>query len=126
MSVEDLNDSPNAPVLSASPASPGAATEKPQRSPRRYKKPAYLNTMTEAEKEANLKVIDNMNKRLNYLKNPRYKTEMPHIPMSTVTPPSHSFRPSSPTSSPARIPFQLFRPWFSFRTARKTWSTNCR
>ena len=84
MAMEDLNGTGKEPVLSIAPASPGQATEKPQRSPRRYKKPAYLNTMSEAEKDANLRVIENMNKRLNYLKNPRYKTEKAQILMSTV------------------------------------------
>ena len=51
---------------------------------KRYRKPAYLNTMSEAEKDANLKVLDNMNKRVNYLKNPRYKTNKAPILMSTV------------------------------------------
>ena len=81
---EDLNDAGKEAVLNASPTSTMQRTDKPRTSPKRYKKPAYLNTMSEAEKDANLKVIDNMNKRLNYLKNPRYKEDKAHILMSGV------------------------------------------
>ena len=41
--------------------------------------------MSEAEKDANLKVIESMSKRLNYLRNPRFKEEKPPILMATVT-----------------------------------------
>jgi len=51
---------------------------------KRYRKPAYLNIMSEAERDANLKVLESMNKRINYLKNPRYKTNKDPILMSTV------------------------------------------
>ena len=85
--MEDLNGNTKGSVLSVAPASPTqdpAATITTHKSPKKYRKPAYLNTMSEAEKDANLKVIENMNKRLNYLKNPRHKTEKPPILLSNV------------------------------------------
>jgi hypothetical protein len=91
MSLEDLNDAGTEPVLSrasvAPPIPPPIPPQPTQASlpKKRYKKPAYLNTMSEAEKDANLKVIENMNKRLNYLRNPRYKEDKATILMSTVS-----------------------------------------
>ena len=37
------------------------------------KKASYYSEMNETDKEINHKIIKNMNKRVNYLKNPRYK-----------------------------------------------------
>lgn len=51
---------------------------------RKHRKASYLTVMSEAEKEANIKVLNSMNKRLNYLKNPRYREAKPPILMSTV------------------------------------------
>ena len=39
---------------------------------KRYKKPAYLQSLNESEKAENFKIIDNMNKKISYLKNPRF------------------------------------------------------
>ena len=39
-----------------------------------HKKAAYLQSLNESEKAANFKIIDNMNKRINFLRNPRFKT----------------------------------------------------
>ena len=39
----------------------------------KHKKAAYLQSLNESEKIANFKIIDNMNKRINFLRNPRYK-----------------------------------------------------
>lgn len=60
------------------------STANAMRTIRRYRKPAYMSTMSEAERDANLKVLENMNKRVNYLKNPRHKTNKSPILMSTV------------------------------------------
>lgn len=85
MSMEDLNENAKESVISVKPSSsPMQSPGQTQKSPKRYKKPAYLNTMSEAEKDANLKVIENMNKRLNYLKNPRFRTDKPPALMSSV------------------------------------------
>jgi len=37
------------------------------------KKPAYMQSLNEHEKAENFKIIDNMNKKISYKKNPRYK-----------------------------------------------------
>ena len=50
----------------------GEEKESPYRR-KRYKVPEYLKAMTEIEKETNHKIIKNMSKRINYLRNPRYK-----------------------------------------------------
>lgn len=41
----------------------------------KFKIPEYLLAMNEAEKELNHKIIRNMNKRINYTRNPRYKVD---------------------------------------------------
>ena len=61
------------------------SVNKTQKVIKRYHKATYLNIMSEPEKEANIKVLQNMNKRLNYLKNPRYKENKPPILMSAVS-----------------------------------------
>lgn len=50
-------------------------------------KPAYLQSLNESEKQANFKIIDSMNKKISYLKNPRYKVNKAPILMTTVSPP---------------------------------------
>ena len=84
MSEKDLKENTKEPVINSPPSPEEENKTKAKASTKRYKKPAYLNTMSEAEKDANLKVIENMNKRLNYLKNPRYKVDKPIILMSSV------------------------------------------
>lgn len=49
-----------------------------------HKKAAYLESMNESEKAANFKIIDNMNKRINFLRNPRYKTTKAPITLDKV------------------------------------------
>jgi hypothetical protein len=44
---------------------------------KKLKTPAYLSAMNEIEKEQNHKIIQNMNKRINFLKNPRYENHSP-------------------------------------------------
>jgi len=48
-------------------------------------KPAYLQSLNESEKQANFKIIDNMNKKISYLKNPRYKINKAPILMTAVS-----------------------------------------
>jgi hypothetical protein len=51
---------------------------------KRYKKPAYMQSLNEAEKAENFKIIDNMNKKISYLKNPRFKVNKSPIMMTQV------------------------------------------
>ena len=51
---------------------------------KRYKKPAYLQSLNESEKAENFKIIEKMNKRVSYLRNPRYKTSGAPITLNTV------------------------------------------
>ena len=44
-------------------------------------KPAYLQSLNESEKQANFKVIENMNKKISFLKNPRYRVNKAPILM---------------------------------------------
>ena len=46
---------------------------------RKFKAPEYLREMNIVEKLENHKIIMNMNKRINYLKNPRYQIVRPPI-----------------------------------------------
>jgi len=39
---------------------------------KRNKKPAYMQSLNEAEKAENFKIIDNMSKKITFLKNPRF------------------------------------------------------
>ena len=55
---------------------------------KRASKPAYLQSLNESEKQANFKIIDSMNKKISYLKNPRYKVNKAPILMTTVSTPS--------------------------------------
>ena len=52
---------------------------------KRASKPAYLQSLNESEKQANFKIIDSMNKKISYLKNPRYKVNKAPILMTTVS-----------------------------------------
>ena len=46
------------------------------------KRPAYLQSLNESEKQANFKVIENMNKKISFLKNPRHKKNRAPITMT--------------------------------------------
>lgn len=48
-------------------------------------KPAYLQSLSQSEKAENFKIIDNMNKKIAYMKNPRYKVNKAPITMTTVS-----------------------------------------
>jgi len=48
-------------------------------------KPAYLQSLNESEKAENFKIIDNMNKKISYLKNPRHKVSKAPILMTAVS-----------------------------------------
>lgn len=61
----------------------GDATEA-NKTATKYKKPAYMNSLNEAEKAENFKIIDNMNKRVNFLRNPRYKKNKAPILLNKV------------------------------------------
>lgn len=52
--------------------------EKPK-TKNKYKTAVFLNAMNENDKLLNHKIIRNMNKRINFLKNPRYVQEEPTI-----------------------------------------------
>ena len=52
---------------------------------KRASKPAYLQSLNESEKQANFKIIDSMNKKIAYLKNPRHKISKAPILMTTVS-----------------------------------------
>ena len=44
-----------------------------------------MQSLNESEKQANFKIIDSMNKKISYLKNPRYKVNKAPILMTTVS-----------------------------------------
>ena len=54
-------------------------------STKRKSKPAYLQSLNESEKQANFKIIDSMNKKISYLKNPRHKVSKAPILMTQVS-----------------------------------------
>lgn len=61
---------------------------------KRTSKPAYLKSLNESEKAENFKIIDNMNKKISYLKNPRHKVSKAPILMTSVsTTPSVLLKP---------------------------------
>jgi hypothetical protein len=45
-------------------------------------KPAYLQSLNESEKQANFKIIEKMNKKISFLKNPRFKVNKSPIIMT--------------------------------------------
>lgn len=51
----------------------------------KHKKAAYLQSLNEAEKAANFKIIDNMNQRINFLRNPRFKMTKSPITLNQVS-----------------------------------------
>lgn len=51
---------------------------------KKYKTALYLNAMNENEKLLNHKIIRNMNKRINFLKNPRYVQQEPTITIREI------------------------------------------
>lgn len=75
---------------------PGAALEGTETSKnllttkKKASKPAYLQSLSQSEKAENFKIIDNMNKKISYMKNPRYKVSKAPITMTSV-----SFYPSA-------------------------------
>jgi len=54
---------------------------------KRASKPAYLQSLNESEKQANFKIIDSMNRKISYLKNPRHKINKAPILMTIVSDP---------------------------------------
>ena len=51
---------------------------------KKYKTAIYLNAMNENEKLLNHKIIRNMNKRINFLKNPRYVDQERTITIKSI------------------------------------------
>lgn len=51
----------------------------------KHKKAAYLQSLNESEKADNFKIIDKMNKRVNFLRNPRYKINKAPIMLNKVS-----------------------------------------
>ena len=51
-------------------------------STKRKTKPAYLQSLNESEKQANFKIIEKMNKKISFLKNPRFKKNQAPIIMT--------------------------------------------
>ncbi len=51
---------------------------------KKYKTAIYLNAMNENDKELNHKIIRNMNKRINFLKNPRFMVKDPTITIKSI------------------------------------------
>lgn len=49
---------------------------------RKKSKPAYLNSLNESEKQANFKIIEKMNKKISFLKNPRFRVNKSPIVMT--------------------------------------------
>jgi hypothetical protein len=45
-------------------------------------KPAYLQSLNESEKQANFKIIEKMNKKISFLKNPRFRVNKSPIIMT--------------------------------------------
>ncbi len=52
---------------------------------KRNKKPAYMQSLNEQEKSENFKIIDNMNKKISYLKNPRFSVNKGPILFTQVS-----------------------------------------
>ena len=59
-----------------------AATGGAGTSLKKQTKPAYLQSLNESEKQANFRIIEKMNKKISFLKNPRYKKNMAPITMT--------------------------------------------
>ena len=49
------------------------------------KLPAYMQSLNYQEKEENFKIIDNMNKKISYMKNPRFKVNKAPIIFTKVS-----------------------------------------
>lgn len=49
---------------------------------KKKRKPAYLQSLNESEKQANFKIIEKMNKKISFLKNPRFRVNKSPIIMT--------------------------------------------
>lgn len=58
------------------------STIKSGKSMKKKSKPAYLQSLNESEKQANFKIIEKMNKKISFLKNPRFKVNKAPIIMT--------------------------------------------
>ena len=85
--VDILNNSKTKSV-SPTPGAPLEQTETAKNlltTKKKASKPAYLQSLSQSEKAENFKIIDNMNKKIAYMKNPRYKVNKAPITMTTVS-----------------------------------------
>lgn len=63
----------------------GSLTQPKNLLQKRNKKPAYMQSLNEHEKAENFKIIDNMNKKISYKKNPRYTVNKAPILFTQVS-----------------------------------------
>jgi hypothetical protein len=52
---------------------------------KKAKVPAYMQSLNQQEKAANFKILDNMNKKISYRKNPRFKVNKAPILFTEVS-----------------------------------------
>lgn len=70
---------------------------------KKTKKPAYLQSLNEQEKQANFKIIEKMNKKISFLKNPRFKVNKAPILMTQAAKNKLAFEPQSIKLSSFRV-----------------------
>ena len=63
----------------------GSLTQTKNLLQKRKSKPAYMQSLNEHEKAENFKIIDNMNKKISYKKNPRYTVNKAPILFTQVS-----------------------------------------
>jgi len=76
--TKSVSPTPGAPLEQTETAKNLLTTKK------KASKPAYLQSLSQSEKAENFKIIDNMNKKIAYMKNPRYKVSKAPITMTTA------------------------------------------
>lgn len=76
---KSVSPNPGAPMAEGTETSKNLLTTK-----KKAAKPAYLQSLSQSEKAENFKIIDNMNKKIAYMKNPRYKVSKAPITMTTA------------------------------------------
>lgn len=80
----------------------GATVTADGKSPKKSK-PAYLQSLNEQEKQANFKIIEKMNKKISFLKNPRFKVNKAPIIMTEAARNKLAFELSSIKNSSFRV-----------------------
>jgi hypothetical protein len=71
--------------LSGGTQAAGSLTQTKNLLQKRNKKPAYMQSLNEHEKAENFKIIDSMNKKISYKKNPRYTVNKAPILFTQVS-----------------------------------------